>query len=156
MQLFTGQLTVAFARLHNRLVDRLRADGVGEEALFDEARRATTWHYQHVLLREFLPGLIGAELAAELLADGPQWFRIDDDPYIPFEFADAAYRYGHAQIRDRYQVNERFGPCRLFPDLMGFGPVPPAHAVDWTLLVDVDGRPPAQRSMRIDSRLPTR
>jgi Animal haem peroxidase len=155
VQLFTSQLLVAFIGLHNRLVDRLRDDGVAEEALFAEARRATTWHYQHVILREFLPGLIGAEAAAALLEGGARLYRVDEhDPYLPFEFADAAYRYGHAQIRDRYMVNARFGPVPVFPDLMGFGPVPPEHAVDWTLMIDVDGHPPAQRSKRIDTRLP--
>ncbi|HEY6762624.1 MAG TPA: peroxidase family protein [Baekduia sp.] len=155
VQLFTNQMLVAFIDLHNRLVDRLREDGTAEADVFAEARRAATWHYQHVILREFLPGLIGPELTAELLEDGPRLYRVDeDDPYIPFEFADAAYRYGHAQIRDRYQVNPRFGPCPVFPDLMGFGPVPPEHTVDWTLQIDVDGHPPAQRAKRIDSRLP--
>ncbi|TML07256.1 MAG: peroxidase [Actinobacteria bacterium] len=154
VHLFTSQMLVAFVNMHNRLVDRLREDGVAEPDIFDEARRATTWHYQHVILREFLPSLIGAQLTAELLATGPQLYRIDGDPYIPFEFADAAYRYGHAQIRDRYQVNEHLGPCPVFPDLMGFGPVPPEHTVDWTLQIDVGGHSPAQRSKRIDSRLP--
>jgi hypothetical protein len=154
VQLFTSQLAVAFIKLHNRVVDRLRADGVPEDDLFVEARRATTWHYQHVILREFLPLLVGPELADDLLAGGPQLYRVEDEPYIPFEFADAAYRYGHAQIRDRYQVNARFGPLPVFPDLLGFGPVPPEHAVDWTLLIDVDGHPPAQRAKRIDGRLP--
>jgi Animal haem peroxidase len=154
VQLFTSQMVVAFITMHNRLVDRLREDGTAEEALFEAARQAATWHYQHVILREFLPSLIGAGLTADLLDHGPRLYRLDEDPYIPFEFADAAYRYGHAQIRDRYQVNERFGPLPIFPDLMGFGPVPPQHAVDWTLLVDVDGHPPAQRAKRIDARLP--
>src|SRR4051812_3736678 len=155
VQLFTSQMLVAFIKLHNRLVDRLRDDEVAEQDVFEEARRATTWHYQHVILREFLPGLIGAEPAADLLDRGPRLYRIDPDPYIPFEFADAAYRYGHSQIRDRYQVNENLGPCPVFPDLMGFGPVPPEHAVDWTLQIDVDGHPPAQRAKRIDARLPS-
>src|SRR4029079_10407601 len=84
VQLFTNQLTVAFIRLHNLLVDRLRDDGVAEADLFAEARRATTWHYQHVILREFLPALIGAELTAELLADGTRHH--GDAPAIPFEF----------------------------------------------------------------------
>jgi hypothetical protein len=154
VHLFTSQMVVAFINLHNRLVDRLRDDGVAEQDLFEEARRATTWHYQHVILREFLPGLVGEEPIAELLARGPQLYRIEDDPYIPFEFADAAYRYGHAQIRDRYQVNEHFGPCPVFPDLMGFGPVPPERTVDWTLQIDVEAHAPAQRAKRIDSRLP--
>jgi hypothetical protein len=154
VQLFTSQMTVAFAGLHNRLVDRLRDDGVADAVVFEEARRATTWHYQHVILREFLPGLIGAPLTADLLDHGPRLYRVDGDPYIPFEFADAAYRYGHAQIRDRYQVNAQLGPCPVFPDLMGFGPVPPEHAVDWTLQIDVDGHPSAQRAKRIDLGLP--
>ena len=152
--LFTSQMLVAFIALHNRLVDRLRDDGVTEADVFEEARRAATWHYQHVILREFLPGLIGAELTAELLEDGPRLYRVDEDPYIPFEFADAAYRYGHAQIRDRYQVNASFGPCPVFPDLMGFGPVSGEHTVDWALQIDLDGQPPAQRAKRIDARLP--
>jgi Animal haem peroxidase len=154
VHLFTSQMVVAFIELHNRLVDRLREDAVAEPDIFDEARRATTWHYQHVILREFLPGLIGAKATAELLASGPQLYRGDGNPYIPLEFADAAFRYGHSQIRDRYQVNEQFGPLPVFPDLMGFGPVPPEHAVDWALQIDVDGHPAAQRSKRIDARLP--
>src|SRR6185369_1878864 len=76
VHLFTSQMSVAFIRLHNRLVDRLRDDGVAGQDLFDEARRATTWHYQHVILREFLPGLIGTDLAGELLEAGPQLYRL--------------------------------------------------------------------------------
>jgi hypothetical protein len=114
VQLFTSQMAVAFIKLHNRLVDRLREDGTAEDALFEEARRAAAWHYQHVILREFLPSLIGAQLTAELLETGPRLYRVDGDPYIPFEFADAAYRYGHSQIRDRYQVNAGFVRCRCF------------------------------------------
>jgi hypothetical protein len=155
VHLFTSQMVVAFIALHNRLVDRLRDDGVAEPEVFDEARRAATWHYQHVILREFLPSLIGPELTAELLDGGPRLYHVDpDEPYIPFEFADAAYRYGHAQIRASYQVNPGFGPHPVFPDLMGFGPVPPEHAVDWTLQIDVGDYPPAQRAKRIDARLP--
>jgi hypothetical protein len=154
VHLFISQMSVAFIKLHNRLVDRLREDEVAEQDVFEQARRAASWHYQHVILREFLPAVIGAQLTAELLDGGPRLYRVERDPYIPFEFADAAYRYGHAQIRHRYQVNEHLGPCPVFPDLMGFGPVPPEHTVDWALQIDVDGHEPAQRAKRIDSRLP--
>ena len=41
----------------------------------------------------------------------------------------------------------------MFPDLIGFGPVPAEHAVDWALHVDVPGRPAAQRAKCIDGRL---
>ncbi len=108
-----------------------------------------------MILREFLPLLIGAELAADLLDGGARLYQPGDEPYIPFEFADAAYRAGHSQIRQRYQVNAGFGPVPVFPDLMGFGPVPPERAVDWSLQIDVPGGPPAQRSKRIDGRLPS-
>ena len=154
VHVFTSQMTVAFIKLHNRLVDRLREDETAEDALFEQARRAATWHYQHVIVREFLPGLIGAQLTTELLEGGPQLYGIGGEPYIPFEFADAAYRYGHAQVRPRYQVNARFGPLPVFPDLMGFRPVTPQRTVDWTLQIDVAGHPAAQRAKRIDSRLP--
>ena len=54
-------------KLHNAVVDRLRARGVSEDGLFEEARRITRWHYQWVVLHDFLPRLIGNELASALL-----------------------------------------------------------------------------------------
>jgi hypothetical protein len=152
--LFMSQMQVGFIRTHNLVVDRLREDGVGEADVFEDARRATTWHYQWVILREFLPNLIGADLMSELLDDGAAVYRPGNDPYIPFEFADAAYRYGHSQVRDAYRVNRGFGPVPVFPDLMGFGAVPVDHAIDWSLQFDVPGHEPAQRSKKIDGKLP--
>jgi hypothetical protein len=149
-----NQMQVGFIRLHNLLVDRLREDGMAEADLFEETRRAATWHYQWVILREFLPTLIGSELTDQLLDFGADLYRPGDDPYIPFEFADAAYRYGHSQIRQSYQVNDTLGPVPVFPGLIGFCEVPAARRVDWSLLFDVPGHPPAQRAKRIDGRLP--
>lgn len=154
VHIFVNQLHVAFIRAHDLVVDRLREDGVPEPAMFDEARRATMWHYQWILLHDYLPGLVGPELVDELLADGPRYYAPEGEPYIPFEFADAAFRYGHSQIRHRYRVNEAGPEVPMFPDLMGFGHVPPERAVDWWLLFDLPGRPPAQRSKRMDGRLP--
>jgi hypothetical protein len=154
VHLFMNQMQVGFIGLNNRLVDRLREDGVPEGELFEEARRSATWHYQWVILREFLPTLIGPELTDRLLDFGADLYRPGGDPYIPFEFADAAYRYGHSQIRQRYLVNEGLGPCPIFPDLIGFCEVPPERRVDWSMLFDLPGRPPAQRAKRIDGRLP--
>src|SRR3954470_4118317 len=62
VHLFMNQLHLAFLRAHNLLVDRLRYDGVPELELLDEARRAMMWHYQFVLVHDFLPTLIGEEL----------------------------------------------------------------------------------------------
>jgi hypothetical protein len=154
VHLLMSQLHVAMLHLHNGLVDRLRGDGVAELELFAEARRAATWHYQWVLLEDFLPRVVGAELAGELLAGGARHYRPDPGAaWIPLEFADAAYRYGHSQVRDRYQVNGDAEPVPLLPDLLGFRPVPAVLTVDWSCLFDLPGRPPAQRAKRIDGRL---
>jgi Animal haem peroxidase len=156
VHLLMSQLHLVMLRLHNGLVDRLRDHGVAEAELFAEARRAATWHYQWVLLTEFLPRVAGAELAGELLAGGARHYRpAPGATWIPLEFADAAYRYGHSQIRERYQVNRDAEPVPLFPDLLGFRPVPAVLAVDWSYLFDLPGRPPAQRAKRIDGRLAT-
>jgi Animal haem peroxidase len=150
---FMSQLNMAFLRAHNLLVDRLREDGVAEEDLVARARCSLTWHYQWLIVHEFLPAVIGERLAQSLLTDGPAFYRPEDEPYIPLEFADAAYRYGHSQIRSRYVINRATGPVPMFPDLMGFRPVAPEHAVDWSLMFDFPGRPPAQRAKRIDEKL---
>jgi hypothetical protein len=155
VHLFMSQLQVAFIRLHNRLVDELRERGVADDDIFEAARRGATWHYQWVILHEFLPLLIGPELAGELRDEGGRLFQPGDRTYIPFEFADAAYRYGHSQVRGSYLVNRDFGPVPVFPDLIGFGAVPVEHAIDWTLQFDVPGNGLAQRAKKIDGRLPS-
>jgi Animal haem peroxidase len=154
VHLFVNQLHVALIHAHNLLVERLREDGERESIVFDEARRALTWHYQWVLLNDFLPVLIGEELTTRLLDDGPTLYHPGDAPQIPLEFADAAYRYGHSQIRSRYRINESTGPLPLLPDLIGFEPVPPDHVINWSMQFDVPGEQPAQRAKRIDGRLP--
>jgi hypothetical protein len=157
VHLFVNQLHVAMLRLHNLLVDRLREDGVADAELFDDARRAATWHYQWIVLNDFLPRLIGATLTEELLREGPQHFLAverDRDPFIPFEFADAAYRYGHSQIRHSYRIRRDAAPVPIFPDLVGFRPVPAERVVDWALLFDFAEDEPAERAKKIDGRLP--
>jgi hypothetical protein len=154
VHVLVSQLHLAFLQLHNLFVERLREDGVAEGDLFGEARRATMWHYQWVLVNDFLPRVVGQDLADDAIAHRPKYYEVDGDPYIPFEFADAAYRYGHSQIRARYKVNAEAEPVPLFPDLGGFQPVPANLKVDWAFLFDLPGRPPAQRSKRIDGCLP--
>jgi hypothetical protein len=121
--------------------------------LFEEARRLVRWHYQWVVLHDFLPRLIGPDLVDELLSQGARYYHPGDDPYVPLEFADAAYRYGHAQIRHTYRLNAAMEPVPIFPDLLGFRPVSPAHVIDWSYLFDLPGCSPAQRAKKIDGRL---
>ena len=148
-----SQLHLAMLKAHNAFVDEARLTGVSNERVFDEAARQLRWHYQWIVLNEFLPTLVGQPLANQVLREGPQWFRPAHGGFIPLEFADAAYRYGHAQIRHRYQLNLHSDPVPLFPDLLGFRAVPPDGTVDWKLFFDAPGATAAQRSKKIDGKL---
>lgn len=152
---FMTGLQVAFIGAHNGLVDRLRADGVPEPELFDDARRALIWHYQWIILNDFLPELVGNAMTASVLQDGLRFYHLTGDPFIPVEFADAAYRYGHSQIKGDYQLQQGGPRFPVFPDLAGFRPLAPKHVIDWSLLFDLPGHAPAQRAKPIDGQLPT-
>jgi hypothetical protein len=148
-----SQLHLAVLKAHNAFVDDARLAGVSSDHVFDEAARQLRWHYQWIVLNEFLPALVGPTLADQVLREGPQYFRPGHDVFLPLEFADAAYRYGHSQIRHCYQLNGQSDPVRLFPDLLGFRAVPRQHMVDWKFFFDAPGAEPAQRAKKIDGKL---
>jgi hypothetical protein len=105
------------------------------------------------VLREFLPSLIGAELTDLIVGGDRRYYRPREQAFIPLEFADAAYRYGHSQIRHRYQLNGAGGEVPIFPNLLGFRPVAAEHHIEWPRLFDAAGAPPAARAKKIDGRL---
>ncbi len=151
--MLVSQFHLAMLKAHNAFVDEVRLTGASSDHVFNEAATQLRWNYQWIVLNEFLPALVGQPLADQVLREGPHWFRPEPAGFIPLEFADAAYRYGHCQIRHRYQLNFRANVVPLFPDLLGFRAVPPEHAVDWTLFFDAPGATSAQRSKKIDGRL---
>lgn len=116
-QFLINQFHVGMLKAHNRLADEFGLD-------FERSRRELQWTYQWLILNEFLPMLIGRELMEDLLAKRCRCFHAEPEPYIPIEFADAAYRYGHSQIRHFYKLNDALEPVPVFPDLLGFRPVP--------------------------------
>jgi hypothetical protein len=146
-----SQLHLAMLKAHNAFVDEARLARATN--VFDEAARQLHWHYQWLVLNEFLPALVGPTLADQVLREGPQWFHPGRGGFIPLEFAHAAYRYGHSQIRHRYQLNLHTDPVLLFPHLLGFRAVPRERTVDWTLFFDAPGATPAQRCKKIDGKL---
>jgi len=148
-----SQMHLAMLKLHNAFVDDARRRGVAEPGVFEAAVRETLWHYQTIVLNEFLPSLVGQDLVDEIDADGPRWFKPAGDVFIPLEFADAAYRYGHCQIRHQYELNSVTSSAAIFPDLLGFRPVSSDRVVDWTKMFDAKDAPPAQRAKKIDGRL---
>jgi hypothetical protein len=148
-----SQLHLAMLMAHNMFVDVARLSGTPADGVFEAAARNLRWHHQWIVLHEFLPSLVGQKLAEEVLQEGPRWFRPKHGVYIPLEFADAAYRYGHAQIRHHYRLNLQTDHVPLFPDLLGFRPVPREHALDWTLFFDASGATTGQRCKKIDGKL---
>ncbi len=148
-----SQLHLAMLKAHNAFVEEARRSGVANDRVFDEASGQLRWHYQWIILNEFLPALVGQALVNQVLQEGPRWFRPRHGGFIPLEFASAAYRYGHSQIRHRYQLSLHADPVPLFPDLLGFRAVPRERTVDWTLFFDPPRVVRAQRSKRIDGRL---
>jgi hypothetical protein len=156
VHLFALTLHVALLRAHNRTVDLLRENGVPEAEVFERARIILTWHYQWIVVHDFLPRLVGASLVERVLAEGCRWFTpAPGQAYIPLEFADAAFRYGHGQIRHTYRLVDGGPLVPLFPDLVGFGPQPADRRLDLAQVFDLPGRPPAQRAKRLDGRLAT-
>ena len=100
-------LQAAMLLTHNRAVDqvRLAEPSLDTEAVFVEARRQVTWHYQWIILHEFLPQVAGPALVERLLTEGPRHYRPkQDNAFIPVEFQ-IAYRMGHSMVRPSYRAN---------------------------------------------------
>lgn len=151
VHLFISQLHLAFLTFHNRVMNHLR-DGHTSAATFEEAQRLVRWHYQWIVIHEFLPLTAGEQIVDDILANGPRFYRPTGQPFIPIEFADAAYRYGHSQIRAVYAINDA-AQGRVFPDCAGSCPVPQARVVDWRYFFNLDDTHPPQQTRRIDARL---
>jgi len=165
-----SQLQLAFLRFHNAMVAKLRSEqpGLTPRRLFAEAQRLTRWHYQWIVLHEFLPATIGRGKTRFILRQGLKCVHWKGrHPFIPVEFAVAAYRFGHSQVRPSYRVN--FGPAagqELFlfffdgtlpagqpdPEDMRGGVRAGRRFVDWQTFFDFgDGN--VRRNKRIDARL---
>ncbi|GAB3407298.1 heme peroxidase family protein [Flindersiella endophytica] len=104
-------LHCALILFHNRVVDLLRSQGTPENQLFATAQRTVRWHYQWMILHEFLPLFIGQPMVNDILTNGRRWYRPEPGPaFIPVEFQGAAYRFGHSMVRPSYRLNLRGDP----------------------------------------------
>lgn len=135
--LAVAQTHLAFIRLHNRVVDVLSASGTPGTQLFTAARDLVVKHYQWLLRTDLLPRLVDPEIVTDVFTAGRRYVDVPlgygDDPYamirpgdhrmqpgdmptMPLEFSVAAYRVGHAMIREAYEWNRVFnsaGPPAL-------------------------------------------
>jgi Animal haem peroxidase len=98
-------LQAAFLKFHNHAVDVVAAnDRETHDEVFRRARRLTTWHYQWMIVHEFLPLFVGEARVDDILRNGRKFYR-PAVVQIPVEFQGAAYRFGHSMVRPSYRAN---------------------------------------------------
>ena len=168
------QFHKAVVQFHNKLVDYARAQGMRKEWVFETARRLARWHYQWAVIHDFLPRFVGDGLVGpsgtvyKEVAGKPPVLNVryykptnkDGRPFMPVEFAVAAYRFAHSIIRPFYVVNQTsldrggvpiFGPDGGF-NLNGGRPIPSDLVLVWNNILRIEpgtGRPPR----KIDTNL---
>jgi hypothetical protein len=165
-----SQLHLAFIRFHNAVVDHLRF-GVEPSRLFDEARRTVSWHYQWVVIHDYLARLVGKEMLGEILITSKRtgkaradlsFFTWRSKPFVPVEFSTAAYRFGHSMVRGDYRINDTLEILPILTDIRvanplqhlgGFRTLPKGWTVQWKHLFELDDATTPQLSRRIDTKL---
>lgn len=105
--LMVSQIQVLFLRFHNVMVDAIRTKypTKSPSIVFNEAQELVRWHYQWILLHEYLPLLCGQDVVNDVINNGRKFYGWHNQPFIPVEFSVAAYRFGHSQIRPSYRAN---------------------------------------------------
>jgi hypothetical protein len=114
-----SQLQGVFLRFHNAVAHELIKNI--PNTTFEEIQRQVRWHYQWVVLHDFLPRIVGLDTVQDVLPhlkngtsvykDKPElhFFKWKNDPFIPVEFSVAAYRFGHSMVRPIYRLNTELG-----------------------------------------------
>jgi hypothetical protein len=165
-----SQLQGLFHRFHNKIAI------AHPDWLFSVVQREVRFHYQWVVLNDFLPTIIDHAVLTHVLPHlkhrggnivthkpNLEFFHWVRGPFMPLEFSAAAYRFGHSMVRPGYRLSETIGPLPIFgPDinaaLTGFREFPAAWAIDWNLFMDLVPRDPTnttrtQLAYRIDTSL---
>jgi hypothetical protein len=161
-----AQLHVAFLKFHNLVLRHLehgemKSVGPAGATLFEQARRLVTWHYQYIVLNEFIQALLDSAGFDEAerrwsppVNAGPRRYR------IPIEFSAAAFRFGHSMVRDSYDYN-RDHPNATLAELLdrtGVGtpgnvPLPEDWVIEWDHFFFLGGRPPRNDAREINTKI---
>ena len=99
--LIIAQIHLSFLRLHNELID--------QGMTFDEAHDTVVEAYRYVVLNDYLPQIVGEEAVKTALKQpvNKGFFQPGKGtPFTPVEFAVAAFRFGHSQVRNAYNIND--------------------------------------------------
>ena len=119
--LIIAQLHTAFLRFHNNVVDWVTANEpeyAGDAAVFARARQLVQYHYQWLVINDFLATVTATGIADQVLYSDEHLFDPEcDDVYMPLEYSVAAYRFGHSMVRGAYDYNRNFGrPGKVIPN----------------------------------------
>ncbi|WP_179228358.1 peroxidase family protein [Leptolyngbya ohadii] len=169
-----SQLHLAFLKFHNQVVDYVvehNPANANPKQLFEEARHLVQWHYQYIIVNQFLKATLDPMVYRQVKTNGPTLFQPCAKPKMPREFQISAYRFGHSQIRPGYKINQGFGAPIFDPvvdpqdgdpnDLRG-GRRAPRRFVEWDVFFNFgvqevavkDGKavvqPKVKRNKRID------
>jgi hypothetical protein len=143
-----SQLQGLWHRFHNRIA----ADHPSWS--FQRVQQEVRFHYQWILLHDFLPtviaeevldGVLPADDSGKLIVDKAnlKFFHYRDSAFMPLEFSAAAYRFGHSMVRPGYRLNDGVRPVPIFKlgdtavDLRGFKAPKPNWALDWRRFIDL-------------------
>lgn len=151
-----SQLQCLFLRFHNRVVDS------NPTLDFPAVQRIVRFHYQWIVLHDFLPRIVSAAVLDQLQTGGKfdrdklKFFHWRHEPFMPVEFSVAAYRLGHSMIRPGYRLNDNDAtllpifpippntiqgdPAGLPDGLTGFQEMAKNRGIDWGRLIDIDTR----------------
>ena len=120
--LLVAQIHLAFLKFHNAVIDHLSAANTPSDKLFAEASKMVRWHYQWIVLHDWVGRLVEPGLIQKTLKNGRNFYRFKTKPFMPWEFSGAAYRLGHSMVRQGYNHNRlfRFPQPRIAPGTFNF------------------------------------
>lgn len=164
--LIVAQTHLAFLKFHNKVVAGIKDGSIepisSEKSDFEKARELVIWHYQWIVLNDFLPRIIDPEQLRIVLEEGRRFYRFREEAFIPVEFSVAAYRLGHSMVRGVYNFNRVFNtepggiPATLellFEFTAESGsqvPIPSDWIIDWRRFFEIDPKVPFDPSRKLD------
>jgi len=165
-------LHAACLLFHNHAVDFIRSQNpsIPDNEAYLQARRLTLWHYQWMILHEFLPHIVPQPVIDDVLTNGRHFYNpLHDEAFIPVEFQ-ITYRFGHSMVRPSYRANlhgdngQPFFGMIFDPEEQGTDPVDlrgfaraPRRFIGWQTFFDFGGALSAdvRPNKRIDTKIST-
>lgn len=101
-----SQVHCAFAQFHNAVALwlHLKTPALVGRTLLEETQKLVIWHYQWIIVNQFLPMLVGDEMVRSLKAREFKLYDDSQEAVLMPEFSKAAFRIGHSQVREIYAL----------------------------------------------------